>query len=232
MLLFAHRGASAHARANTIEAYTLAVEHGADGIELDVRRTRDGALVLSHEERAEPELPPFVDLDFKEIRESMPWVPTLDEAWATLGPDTLLNIELKNRPDEVDHDPTHRLAASVAEWLELKGDTEHVILSSFNHETLAAAKRLVPGVRSGVLVMPGTDPYPTITDALANGHATVNIWVQTALSDGRDIVDAAGDVDVLVFTVNDPDQAVQLREAGIAGIFTDDPRMMREALSA
>ncbi|MEN8113556.1 MAG: glycerophosphodiester phosphodiesterase [Actinomycetota bacterium] len=232
MLIYAHRGASAHARGNTLEAYTLAIEHGADGIELDVRRSKDDVLVLSHEDRAEPELPPFVELTFDEIRASTPWVPTLDEAWAVIGPEMLLNVEMKNRPDEVDHDPTHRLAAWVAEWLERTEETDHILLSSFNHLTLAAAKDLVPDTRTGLLAMRGIDPLAAITEAKSGGHATVNVWIEPTLERAEEVVDAAGDLDVLVYTVNDPRDAARLQAAGIAGIFADDPKMMREALSA
>lgn len=231
-LIFAHRGASAHARGNTLEAYAIAVEHGADGIELDARLTRDGVLILEHEVRPEPELPPFIDLDFAELRNLAPWVPTLDEAWDVIGPTILVNIELKNRPDEVDYDRTHRLAKAVAEWIRTSGDERRILLSSFNYDSLDVAKGLTPGVSSGVLVMPGTDPGPAIAYAREAGHETLNLWIDEAIDGGKDLVEAAGDLDVLVYTVNDPEQAQRLRAAGYAGIFTDDPKMMREALSA
>jgi glycerophosphoryl diester phosphodiesterase len=145
VIIYAHRGASAHARANTVEAYRLAVAAGADGIELDARLTRDGVLILEHEERAEPHLPPFIELDFAGLREQAPWVPTLDEAWEVIGPKMVLNIELKNRPDEADYDPTHRLARTVAAWVNETGEAHRILLSSFNYASLDEAKRLAPG---------------------------------------------------------------------------------------
>jgi glycerophosphoryl diester phosphodiesterase len=51
------------------------------------------------------------------------------------------------------------------------------------------------------------------------------------LDGAEQIVQAAGDLAVLVWTVNDPDHAVALADAGITGIFTDDPGLMVEALS-
>ena len=48
--IFAHRGASAYAPENTLEAFRLAMEQGADGIELDVQLTKDGELVVIHDE--------------------------------------------------------------------------------------------------------------------------------------------------------------------------------------
>lgn len=230
--IFAHRGASAHARGNTLEAYRIAVEHEADGIELDARLTRDGVLVLEHEVRAEPHLPPFIELDFEDLRRLAPWVPTLDEAWDVLGPETVLNIELKNRPDEIDYDPTHRLAKAVAQWINDTGDPDRILLSSFNYDSLDIAKKLVPRASTGALVMRGTNPRPAIAYAVEAEHDTLNIWIDEALDGGEHLAEAAGDLDLLVYTVNDPKQAALLRATGYAGIFTDDPRMMREALSA
>lgn len=49
-LIFAHRGASAYAPENTLEAFALAAKMGADGVELDVRLSRDGELMVIHDE--------------------------------------------------------------------------------------------------------------------------------------------------------------------------------------
>jgi glycerophosphoryl diester phosphodiesterase len=49
-LIYAHRGASAHAPENTISAFLLAIEHGADGIEFDVKVTRDGRVIVLHDQ--------------------------------------------------------------------------------------------------------------------------------------------------------------------------------------
>ena len=116
-LIYGHRGASAHVRANTVEAYALAIELGADGVELDVRPSRDSVIVIHHDDRPSPDAPPFVELDFDQIRATTPWVPTLDEAWAAIGPTALLNIEIKNNESEADYDPTHQTAIAIADWL-------------------------------------------------------------------------------------------------------------------
>lgn len=49
--IFAHRGASAYAPENTMEAFELAAKQGADGIELDVHVTKDGEVVVTHDEK-------------------------------------------------------------------------------------------------------------------------------------------------------------------------------------
>src|SRR5436305_5677398 len=83
-LVLAHRGASRRAPENTIEAFRLARELGADGVELDVRRTSDGVLVLSHD----PVIEGFglvVEHPFEHLRAERPLVPTLEEAFDALG---------------------------------------------------------------------------------------------------------------------------------------------------
>ena len=225
-LIYAHRGASAHARENTNEAYALAVEVGADGVELDVRRSRDGALVIHHDDRVAPDALPLVDLDLRQIKATTPWVPTLDEAWHTLGPTTLLNIEIKNDPREADHDATHSLARTVADWVETHDTDGRLLVSSFNWDTLDALRRMAPNTPTGLLAGEALDPLSVVARAAAEGHASVNLPLSRTLSDAERIVAAAGVIPVLVWTVNEPDTAISLAAAGISGIFTDDPALM------
>jgi len=82
-LVYAHRGDRSRAPDNTLEAYLLAVEAGADGIELDVRRTRDGELIMSHDDRY-PGFPPFVEMTLAEVRDALPQVPTFIETLAAV----------------------------------------------------------------------------------------------------------------------------------------------------
>jgi glycerophosphoryl diester phosphodiesterase len=231
MLIYGHRGASAHVRQNTVEAYALAVAQGADGVELDVRRSRDGVLVIDHDDRTAPDATPLVELDFREIRATTPWVPTLDEAWEALGPDTLLNIEIKNTHGQADYDPTNRVGSTVARWIRDHDAADRVLVSSLNAHTLAAVKRNCD-VRTGLVVTVWIDPVAAIGEARRTGDAFVSLSVEATLPRMAEIVEAAGDLDVLVWTVNDPDQAIALAAGGIGGIFTDDPAMMIAAINA
>ena len=229
-LIYGHRGASAHVRANTVEAYALAIELGADGVELDVRPSRDGVIIIHHDDRPSPEAPPFIDLDFDEIRATTPWVPTLDEAWDAIGPTALLNIEIKNDEREADYDPTHRMAVAVADWLAAHETGNRVLVSSFNRDSLAVVKDLAPDVPTGQLAA-ALDLSVVIEEARSDGHVSVNLSLVQTLPDAERIVEAAGDLAVLVWTVNDPDHAIALAEAGVSGIFTDDPGLMVETFS-
>jgi len=231
MLIYGHRGACVDVRPNTVEAYERAVSQGADGVELDVRRTRDDAIVIFHDDRSAPDAAPFVEMDLNRIKATTPWVPTLDEAWHALGPSTLLNIEIKNIYGQADYDPTQRVAAGVVRWIAERDTGDRVLVSSFNTQALNAVKTLDPTIRTGLLSMSWLDPMVALRQARNGGHVSANLSLLRALDGAEQIVQAAGDLDVLVWTVNDPDHARTLADAGVAGIFTDDPGLMVEALS-
>jgi glycerophosphoryl diester phosphodiesterase len=72
----------------------------------------------------------------------------------------------------------------------------------------------------------GLDPFAVIARAAAAGHASVNLPLARTLPNADRIVEAAGELAVLVWTVNDPDDARSLAAAGVCGIFTDDPALM------
>ena len=75
------------------------------------------------------------------------------------------------------------------------------------------------------------DPMVALRQARDGGHVSANLSLIRTLDDAEQIVEAAGDLAVLVWTVNEPDHALALANAGVAGIFTDDPGLMVEALS-
>lgn len=231
MLIYGHRGALTHVRPNTVEAFALAVGQGADGVELDVRRTLDGALVISHDDRPAPDATPFVERDLLEIKATNPWVPTLDEAWDALGPGALLNIEIKNFYGQADYDPAHRTAAGVVRWINGNDCGDRVLVSSFNTQTLDTVKELNPEVRTGMLAMSWLDPFVALREAHDGEHVSVHLALARTRDDADRIVEVAQELAVLVWTVNDPGDALALADAGIAGIFTDYPGLMVETLS-
>ena len=231
MLVYGHQGACVDVRPNTVEAYELAVSQGADGVELDVRRTRDDAIVICHNDRSAPDATPFVELDLSEIKAATPWIPTLDEAWDALGPSALLNIEIKNIYGQADYDPIQRVAAGVVKWIADHDTGDRVLVSSFNTQALEAVKHGDRSIRTGLLARPWLDPMVTLRQARDRGHISANLSLIRALRQAEQIVEAAGDLDVLVWTVNDPSHTLAFADAGIAGIFTDDPGLMVETLS-
>ena len=231
MLVYGHRGACVDVRPNTVEAYELAVSQGADGVELDVRRTRDDAIVIFHDDRSAPDAIPFVELDLRDIKAATPWIPTLDEAWDALGPSALLNIEIKNVYGQADYDPPQRVAVGLVRWIADHDTGDRVLVSSFNTQALDTVKHLDRSIPTGLLAMSWLDPMVALGRARDGGHVSANLSLLRALNEAEQIVEAAGDLDVLVWTVNDPSHTLALADAGIAGIFTDDPGLMVETLS-
>lgn len=118
-LVFAHRGAHSRHRENTIPAFEEAHRLGADGIEFDVRMTRDGVLVVHHDERI-PRLGRVAMMDSKEIPAYVPTFASVLE-WLRTNPTLLADVELKERGHE----------AQVLEAVREARLTDRCVLTSF-----------------------------------------------------------------------------------------------------
>jgi glycerophosphoryl diester phosphodiesterase len=231
-IVYGHRGASAHARENTVAAFALAVEHGADGVEIDVRRSRDGVLIVHHDDRAAPGAAPFATQDLRTIKAVAPWVPTLDEAWRSIGPHALLNIEIKNDIGDAGFDQARHIAEEVARWVETNAAERRVLVSSFDGLSLAVVRECNAAIPTGLLTTSEVDPAHAIEWADRDGHVSVGLPVSVVLQDPEGIVAAARQLRVLVWTVNDPEIAVRLAAGGVHGIFSDDPGLMVATFAA
>jgi glycerophosphoryl diester phosphodiesterase len=229
-LVFGHRGASAFAPGNTLAAFTLAVEHGADGVELDVRASADGALMVHHDP-AIPDLGPIAGLTFAAIRSGAPHVPTLDEVVPVLG-ELLVDIEIKNDPSEPGFDPSHRTADAVAAWVERHGLADRVMVSSFHPGTVARMHRVAPAVPTGQLFAPGWVPERDMVLVAAAGHRWVLPHYGDVVDDAAAVVAVADrhGLGVIVWTVDDPEAITRLVAGGVAGIVSNDPGRARRVV--
>ncbi len=231
-LVVAHRGARAAAPENTLAAFRLAAELGADGVELDVRRTGDGHLAVHHD-AALPELGPLCERSLAELREARPELPTLAESLDACAP-MLVNVEIKNFPGDPDHDPTERVAEAVVDLLHDRGGRDRVLVSSFSLDTIDRVRALDAAIPTGFLTMPAFDPVEGAVLAAGHGHAAVHPFV-LALAGERAAAVAeqahAVDVAVNVWTVNDPRELRRLAAAGVDALITDVPDVARQALS-
>lgn len=218
MLILAHRGAhkpdNPEVRENTLEAFRAAADVGADGVELDVRRSRDGVLVVHHD----------ASVDGRQtIAETMaedlpPWVPTLEEALAAL-PVALVDVEIKNSPLERSFDPGHEVAGAVATTLDGRPG---ILVSSFNLATLGAYREVDPGTPTGWLTIPGYDPFAALDTAVAGGHRALNPPDAVVTRDLVGAIHAAG-LEVVVWTVDDPPRMEELADFGVDVLVTDRP---------
>jgi glycerophosphoryl diester phosphodiesterase len=229
-LVYGHRGASAYARDNTVESIALAVEQGADGVEVDVRATRDGRLILHHDDR-EPGFEPLGQLDFVQVRRDLPFIPTLDEAWGALGDTAYMNIEVK--VDETDSHRGDRLIGDVVDWIAARDVADRVVLSSFDAWTTRQVRKLAPHLLTGQLVTRWAPAEQMIPMVARDGHRAINLPTDAMEQDAAAVVTAAADrgLVVMVWTVDDPATIQRLAEAGVAAVITNDPPTALEALA-
>jgi glycerophosphoryl diester phosphodiesterase len=142
-----------------------------------------------------------------------------------------MNIEIKNTIGQADFDQTRRIAGQVVEWIEANAARERVLVSSFDGIALKAVRDRDPGIHTGVLATIAVDPITAIEWAKRDGNFSVNLPLATVLGDASRIVEAARPVQVLVWTVNDPHAALTLADAGIGGVFSDDPGLIVAAFA-
>ena len=223
--VIAHRGASEAERENSVEAFRRAVEMRTDGIELDVRRTRDGVLVVHHN----PDLADgrvIAQLDHIDVPTH---VPTLDDALDACRP-AWVNVEIKNDPTEPDFDATDSIADETIALLARRpeGD-DRWLISSFRLETVDRCRALRPSIRTAWLTVKVEDSDTTaVLDGLVTtGHAALHPWVG-ALT--RELVDAchARGLQVNTWTCDDPERMDELVAWGVDGICTNRPDIARE----
>ncbi|MGM0884662.1 MAG: glycerophosphodiester phosphodiesterase [Bacillota bacterium] len=238
LINFAHRGASGYCPENTMAAFSKALELGATGIETDVQMTRDGIVVILHDEslaRTTGRHQLVKDTDYAELKalDAGSWfdsafqaerVPSLEQLLELIKhTDTILNIEIKNGIvlyPEIEH--------KVIEAVRAFQMSDRVIISSFNHYSLVQCKRLAPEIRTGVLYMEGLyrpwDYAATLqADALhPYKYAVTPEWIAEAAGHG---------IGYHPFTVNEPLEMERLIDAGAAGIITDYPDRLAEVLT-
>lgn len=238
-LIFAHRGASAHAPENTIAAFELALEHGAQGIELDVKLSADGEIVVIHDATVdrttdgqgrvshlslaalrELDAGSFFSQSFKAER-----IPTLSEVFETIGKYAIFNVELTNYTSRRDG-----LPEKVCDLVKRFGLQNNVLFSSFLPSNLNRTRNLLPEFPRGLLALGGwmgwwsrsfgfdfgnyQALHPNLRDVTAQQVARVHRLKRR----------------IYVWTVNLPEDMRRLFAWGIDGIFTDDPKLAVKTL--
>ncbi len=226
-LVIAHRGASVERQQNTLEAFRLAVEMGADWIELDVRRSKDDVLIISHDAHL-PDGRFIVDHNYDELPE---FVPTLAEALdACEG--AKVNIEIKNEPDDPDYDVEHQISDATIGLALAFRDPSELLFTSFNLDTVKRIKSLNPDIVVGFVT--GFDVLQIQMLLEAAVEAEMDVIVPYDGTVDRRFVARAHDAGLPVYTwtVNDPNRMAELIEIGVDGIITDQPDLARAAVDA
>jgi glycerophosphoryl diester phosphodiesterase len=238
-LIFAHRGASAHAPENTISAFLLAIEHGADGIEFDVKVTRDGRVIVLHDQTLQRTTTGTGDLknfSYDELRKldagskfsakfNNEKLPNLEEVFEAVGNRIGINIELTNYAT-----PGDDLIEKIANILAKVKDTSKVMFSSFNWSNLKKVRKLCPGIPCGILALPG------IAGWLSRSYFTRNVPHEAVHPYFADVsINSVQNwhrqgFKVNIWTVNDPKEMLRLKDIGVDMIMTDDPALAKSTI--
>jgi glycerophosphoryl diester phosphodiesterase len=246
--LYAHRGAAVELPENTIPAFELAVELGADAIETDAHLTRDGQVVLSHDATGErmcgvprriedvtlEELrgwdagARFVDADGRpsQVGKGLR-IPTLGEALRAL-PGVSFNVDAKSQ--------TARMVDRLIEAIDGAGAADRTLVASFHFWTLRRVRRCYSG-RTGLSELEVLRLFCSPETALrwlpVGGAAAQIPYRFHGIDLGqRRLVDKCHrlGLEVHYWTVNDPRTAERLLAIGVDAIMTDDPRRVAPAL--
>lgn len=236
-LNIAHRGASALAPENTIVAFERAVELGADAIELDIHLSRDGELVVIHDDtldRTTSGTGPVHARSIEELRrlDAGRWfgdgfagqrIPTLTEVLDRYAGKVSLALEVK-----AGSILSPGIEEKVAAALRQHGAVEQAAVASFDHYALRRIKEIEPGLRTAALLVGRPVSLPTlVAPCMANGVALEASFVT------RTDVDAchAAGIQLVVWVVNEPAQMRHFIGMGVDGIITDRPDLLRAILS-
>lgn len=213
--VFAHRGCTEGFLENTLDAFAEARRLGADGVELDVRLTADGALVVHHD----AELPGVGAIAQAGVNDLPAHVPLLAEALAVCE-GMVVNVEIKNDPGEPGWDAGEAVAALTAAAIEDAGWTRQVIVSSFQVSTLLAVQAADSRLPLGALWFLVDDPEQSLADAAASGFGAVHPFV--TMVDER-LVRWAHQRAMLVnaWTVNAAADLAHMVEVGVDAVITD-----------
>ena len=236
--VWAHRGASAYAPENTLEAFSLAAKQGADGVELDVQMTKDQKLVVIHDERIDrvSDAAGWVrDFALEELKRFSfnrthpeyvgAKIPTLAEVYELLRPTSLtVNVELKTGIF-----PYPGIEEAVLRLSEQMGMRERVIYSSFGHQSLVKLKELDSSVVTGLLYSDGWIGVPSYAKQVvkvdALHPALYHMQDEELLTQAKKL-----GLKVHVWTVNEKAHMEQLVHAGVDAIITNYPDIARKVV--
>jgi glycerophosphoryl diester phosphodiesterase len=215
-----HRGAPTLARENTIAAFVAAARLGADGVELDVRRTADGALVVHHDP-AIAGVGAIAQLTVHDLPED---VPLLDAALdACFG--LVVNVEIKNSPIEPDYDPAEHAAAEVAALIAERRrpdrQADQVVVSAFTLPTIDVVKTTDPTLATGWITLSSLDQDWALVTAVERGHDAIHPQEQAVTKELVERAQAEG-IAVRAWTVDDPGRIRELDEFGVDALITND----------
>lgn len=238
--IIGHRGACGYAPENTLESIHTAADMGIKWVELDVKLTKDEIPIIFHDEELERTTNgngPVAEITYDEIRhlEAGSWfgesfagikIPTLEEAAEILIERNMgLNLEIKPCPGREKITAEAALDILSRIW----DDHDSLLISSFQHVSLETAADIANDWHRGLLI--GGDEMPEnwkdMLDYLECDSVNLGSRLVT-----REVVHQISDLDknLLVWTINDPDEARLFQSYGVRTFFTDYPDILQENL--
>jgi glycerophosphoryl diester phosphodiesterase len=250
-LIIGHRGASAAAPENTMAAFRLALEANADGVEFDVRLTKDAVPVVIHDDtlrRTGGVNQRIAELTLAQLKENDvgSWfakddfrgerVPTLFELFELFAPTSaVLYLEMKSEPAQ-----REELARTCCEALAQASLKDHVVVECFDLAAIELVKSIDSSIRTAALFEPTLRNTPLagsatkmIDKALAVGADEIALHHKLANARAIEMAQTAN-LSVVVWTVDDPSWISRARANGIKALITNNPALMverRETLS-
>ena len=241
MKVFAHRGASGDYPENTILSFEKALTLPIDGIELDVHKSKDGKLIVIHDEDVQrtfkgkglvkdytlEELRNFKCRKFEFINNDLCKVPTLEDVFELIKDKNItLNIEAKT--DQIHYD----LEQDVLDLVDKYNLRNNVLISSFNHKCLNIFKNIDSDYKYGALYEDERDyaPEKNIVDHAKKLNVySINISKELVT---KEMVNLAhkNNLKVYVYTINSPSQMIKMIDCGVDAVFSDYPELMLEIL--
>ena len=233
-VIFAHRGASAHAPENTLAAFELALAQQTDAIELDVKLSADGHVIVIHDSSVArttnghgkvqnmtlAELKALDAGSFFSSQFAGERIPTLNEVFDAMGKRTFINIELKNHRSHGED-----LVETVCMLVKKHQMQKYVMFSSFFPNALSKAHSYLPSVPRGLLALHGFLGVWARSFGFNFGkydalHPNLRDFTQQEVTRVHRLKRR-----VHVYTVNKEEDIRRLYKWGVDGIFTDDPQL-------
>lgn len=222
--LVGHRGVRGARPENTLPAFALALESGLDGVEFDVQRSADGALVVTHDDTVDGRR--VTDLTHAELARRLPGVPTLEALFALLHdhPGTLVNLEIKASGLR-----TRGLEGAVVRAVRASGLADRLLVSSFNPVSLARVRLRAPELRTALLYHPEAPPLLRGGSLAGWLHVDALHPHHSQVSAGLVLRAHARGLAVNTWTVNEAAEVRRLLALRVDAIMGDDPAALRRA---
>lgn len=234
VLNFAHRGSLTEAPENTLSAFNKAISHQTKAIELDVQLTKDGHLVVIHDQkltRFNANYTGFInDYTLSEVKQidigssfssdfAGETIASLEEVLSICPDDLVLNIEIKNIP--IIHDG---IAKKLIDSLKKHNRLHNIMISSFDHLALKEVQTLSPDIPIGLLLY-----YPIIKPweyakycglTLTSAHPHVAYTNKQLIDEFHQL-----GMKVYPYTVNEIEKYNKLIKLGVDGVFSNTPEI-------